>query len=92
MIKNLLQVSQADANKLIAAKFSNYDPMCGELEYWAWPDAFGSTTGPFGGIGGQAMTTFTIEAWTDGYYAVLFCQGRVLRVVSEFAPQMRLRG
>ncbi|MBK3780167.1 hypothetical protein G3A43_07840 [Paraburkholderia aspalathi] len=64
----------------------------GSLEYWAWPQVFGSTAGPFrapGRIAGAAMTRFTIEAWHDGGgKAVLFCKGRVLKVTDEFQPQM----
>jgi hypothetical protein len=62
------------------------------LEYWAWPQVFGSTAGPFrspGQLAGPAMTRFTIEAWHDGGgMAVLFCNGRVLKVTYEFQPQM----
>jgi hypothetical protein len=62
------------------------------LEYWAWPQVFASTSGPFrrpGGISGSAMTRYTIEAWHDGGgAAVLFCNGRVLKLTREFAPQM----
>lgn len=54
------------------------------LDYWAWPQVFGSTAGPFGGIGGQAMTTFTIEAWVCGSVAAIFCGGRVLKVVDNW--------
>jgi hypothetical protein len=62
-----------------------------ELEYWAWPQVFGSTAGPFVGIGGQAMTTFTIEAWHDGGgKAALFCNGKVFKITDQFEPQMRL--
>ena len=64
----------------------------GSLEYWAWPQVFGSTAGPFhapGRIAGAAMTRFTIEAWHDGGgKAVLFCKGRVLKVTDNFQPQM----
>lgn len=31
-------------------------------------------------MAGQATTTFTIEAWTDGRHSVLFCQGLVIDV------------
>lgn len=34
-----------------------------DIAFYAWPYTFGSTSGPRGGIGGQAMTTFTIFAW-----------------------------
>ena len=47
------------------------------LSYYAWPQTFASTAGPFGGIGGQAISTFTIEAWTDLKDAVLFCGGKL---------------
>jgi hypothetical protein len=56
------------------------------LEYYAWPQTFGSTSGPFGGIGGQAITTFTIEAFSDGRDAVLFCKGRKWKIVRGFSP------
>lgn len=55
------------------------------LEYYAWPQVFGSTAGPFGGIGGQAMTTFTVEAWVCGEVAVLFCGDKVLKVTDQWA-------
>ncbi len=62
-----------------------------DLEYWAWPQQFSSTAGPFGGVGGQAMTTFTIEAWHDGRgAAALFCNGRLLKITKEFTPPMRV--
>jgi len=32
------------------------------LEYYAWPEAFGSTAGPFNAVGGQTVSTFTVEA------------------------------
>jgi hypothetical protein len=35
---------------------------------------FGSTVGPFSGIGGQAISSFTIEAYVDGKDAVIFLQ------------------
>jgi hypothetical protein len=62
------------------------------LEYWAWPQVFASTSGPFrrlGGISGSAMTRFTIEALHDGGgVAVLFCNGQVLKLTRAFVPQM----
>jgi hypothetical protein len=36
-----------------------------QIDYYAWPQVFGSTCGPRKGIGGQAMTTFTIEAYVN---------------------------
>ncbi len=34
-----------------------------ELDYYAFPQTFGSTSGPHGGMGGQAISTFTVEAY-----------------------------
>lgn len=48
-----------------------------DLDYYAWPQRFSSTAGPFSEIGGQAISTFTVEAWVDAPsgYAALFCKG-----------------
>ena len=63
---------------------------CSYIDYYAWPQAFGSTAGPFGGIGGQAMTSFTIEAYANGREAVIFCKQRRLKKVDNFEPMMRI--
>ena len=57
------------------------------MEYYAYPQAFGNTGGPFtklGGIYGQAFTTYTIEAWVCGRLAVLFCNGKVVKVTDDW--------
>lgn len=59
-----------------------------ELDYYAYPEIFSNTAGPFnkpGKISGQAFTQFTIEAWVVGKVAVLFCQGDVIKVVDDWA-------
>lgn len=61
------------------------------FDYYAYPEVFGSTAGPFGGIGGQAMTTFTIEAWVCGKTAVLFCGDRILKVTDKWEGPMSVR-
>lgn len=35
------------------------------ISYLAWPQVFGSTAGPHPGIGGQAMSSFTVEAYVS---------------------------
>lgn len=47
-----------------------------ELSMLAWPQVFGSTAGPHGGIGGAAMTTFQVLAFVgaDGQ-GILWCDG-----------------
>lgn len=82
----LQQISKEDAYKLITDKYLEEKMWWGseELEYWAYPQSFGSTSGPFGGIGGQAFTTFTTEAWVFVNLAVLFCGSKVLRVTDKW--------
>lgn len=62
------------------------------LLYYAWPQTFSSTTGPFGGIGGQAFSIFTIEAYSDGRDAVLFCKGKLWKKVGKFDPREAVIG
>lgn len=61
-----------------------------DVDYYAWPQTFGSTSGPFGGIGGQTISCFTIEAYAFAGDAVLFCNGKRLRRVNNFNPLMRV--
>lgn len=75
--ETLQGISMAKAQALIEEK---YGESYYSLDYWAWPRVYGSTAGPFGGVGGAAMTTFTVEAWTSGIHTVIFCKGRVLGV------------
>lgn len=47
-----------------------------QLAMFAWPQVFGSTSGPHGGIGGAAMTSFQVVAFEapDGQ-AIKWCDG-----------------
>ena len=58
--------------------------------YYAWPQRFGSTAGPFPGIGGAAVSTFTMEAWVGRDSALVFCNGRIVKQVplDEFAKMI----
>lgn len=51
-----------------------------ELTYCSWPEMFGSTSGPFHGIGGQAFTTFRMEAWVHDMWGYVFTHGKFVRV------------
>jgi hypothetical protein len=67
----------------------NIEISCFDLEYYAWPCAFGSTAGPTGGIGGQQITNFTVHGFLlplfgDGY---LFCCGKY-KYKQKFIPLM----
>ena len=58
------------------------------INYYAWPETFCSTSGPRGGIGGCAMTNFTIEAWVcdDCGPTVFTCAGMYCFDNSRFEP------
>ena len=58
-----------------------------EFQHYTFPKTFGSTSGPFGGIGGSAMTTFTMEAFVCQRTgeALLFCQDRIVKAVKNFS-------
>lgn len=60
---------------------------CG-IAYYAWPQTFGSTSGPCGGIGGCAMSTFTVEAWVcDDYGPTVYtCAGMYHFENERFEP------
>ena len=63
-----------------------------DIEYFAWPQTFGTTTGPCGGIGGCAMSSFTVEVWVcDGYGPTIYvCNGMYHLDDSEFEPFKRI--
>ena len=61
-----------------------------ELNYFAWPQLFGSTSGPKGGIGGCALTTMTVHAFEYAGAAVLVCSG-ILLFTDRFKPLMRFK-
>ena len=87
----LQMLSHDSAQALILEKYPeahDYVAWTDCLDYYAWPRVYGNTAGPFareGMLAGQAMTTFTLEAWAgDGGYAVIFCQGVLLAVTDKF--------
>lgn len=45
------------------------------INWYSWPEVFGSTAGPRGGIGGQAMTTFQVYGFIGHEKAVMYCGG-----------------
>ena len=89
--RKLLGIQEADAIEILQSVYE-LDTIY-YLHYWAFPYTFGHTSGPLSRsdniISGQAMTTFTIEVWSDGRHSVLFCQGLVIAVrrdVDGFDP------
>ncbi len=61
------------------------------INYYAWPELFSSTSGPRGGIGGQALTTFTMEAWVcdESGPTVYECAGVYRFEDKKFEPVKR---
>lgn len=55
-----------------------------DFEYYSYPQMFGSTAGPFGGLGGDAMTNFQIDAFVWEGFAALFCGGRFWKIDSTW--------
>lgn len=81
--RDLLGVTREDAAEILGSVFE-YKCYAPYLSYFAFPVTYGNTKGPLSrsanSIAGQAMTTFTIEAWTDLRHTVLFCQGLVIDI------------
>ena len=48
------------------------DPAGEDFEWRSWPQVFGSTTGPWDGYGGAAMTTFQVTLARRGSFAAVF--------------------
>jgi hypothetical protein len=65
MIRDLHGFSE-ELVELYRKVFPEQNASVEELEYYAWPEVFASTSGPYGGIGGAMMTTYTVEALYNG--------------------------
>ena len=57
---------------------------CSNIMYYAWPQQFASTSGPFGGVGGCTISVFTIEAIFNGKDAAIYCKGRFVIIIKNF--------
>ena len=48
----------------------------GTIDYYAFPETFGTTAGPrIGAIAGQSISSFTVEAWVHSLATVYVCNG-----------------
>ena len=89
---------QIDLNKLVhktmeLAKESSDDFEVQEafLDVYSFPQGYGDTTGPFGGFGGQAFTTFQITVVVqEGDFGAIFAGERLYRFIS-FRGESRRR-
>lgn len=89
-------VTREEAYSYLAAEFMDKADYFYKdyLEYWAYPEVFANTGGPFkkpGGVYGQAFTTWTIEAWVCGHFAVLFCGERLIKVTDKWEGPQTVR-
>ena len=86
---NLQCISKIQAMDLLEEEFNC---KLHNLMYYSFPQVFSTTAGPFKGmLAGQAMTTFTIEAWAVDDLAVLFCQGKIVKVCNEWQGPQSVR-
>ena len=60
--EHMSQGQRVDAALEMAAKKFNCQPW--ELQWSSWLHTFGSTSGPRGGLAGQAFTTFRVFGFT----------------------------
>lgn len=61
-----------------------------DIDYYAFPEEFPNTHGPFsklGSLSGSSITTYTIEVWHNKKFdiAVFFCYNTPLAMVSGFS-------
>jgi len=67
-----------------------------DVSYYAWPQVFSSTAGPRSGIGGKAMSCFTVEVYVcecgEGTNAVYLCSGMYVVKQGKFTPFERING
>ena len=80
-------ISVEEACTILKEKYPEESFITHYMDYYAYPEVFSNTGGPFakvGGLYGQAFTTFTIEAWVHGKHAVLFCSGKVFKTVDNW--------
>jgi len=79
---------QYDAPPEVLAILDKRDVGYFNVNYYAWPQMFGSTAGPCHGIGGQSMSTFTVQAWVcdDAGPTVYTCAGMYYFEDEPFKP------
>lgn len=64
-----------DVNLLLRCVAEKADCSIEEIEWYSWPQVFGTTAGLKGGIGGAAMTNFQAYGFLTGTKGVKYCAG-----------------
>lgn len=60
------------------------------IDHYSFPQAFGSSSGPFSRPGGQMFTSFQIDAYTDGKTAIFYCCGERVKRVDNWEFQIKM--
>lgn len=62
-------------------------------DFYAWPQSFASTSGPRGGIGGCAISSFTVEAYHcySSCATVYICNGMYHFSKEKFEPLKHIK-
>ena len=68
---------QKEIPQLVLDKFFHHgiNVRDGNIRYYAFPHTFGSTCGPRNGIGGQSLSTFTVEVFESDLGTIYLCAG-----------------
>ena len=62
------------------------------ISFYAWPQTFGSSSGPHKYVGGQMITPFTVFVFVDIFeFAMAFCCGKWKFIDrGQFKPMMNI--
>ena len=69
------QKNKFDISDLIAYSAKQGQCRPDEVEWYSWPQAFGSTAGPGSGAGGQMITSFQVYAFDACGERIKWCAG-----------------
>lgn len=73
ILKGLIMI---DINVLLDEAATRLKTQARYLQWRAWPEVFGSTSWPRGGVGGQSMTTFQVVGFeADDGQKIKWCSG-----------------
>lgn len=63
-------------DNLVKEAAERLDTLPSKMNWWTWPEYFGSTSGPRGGIGGAAVTKFQVFLFEGADLSrLLYCGG-----------------
>jgi hypothetical protein len=85
----LLEAKEEELRQSVMELFEKRGVKPDNIEEYAWPGMFATTSGPNGGIGGAAITYYQIKGYCDqaSGSGVLLCCGKI-KFVKRFQPLM----